>query len=381
MKNQTNSTKNPPFLLFSFWKLSVVEALLFSLLPFCVFAQSGEAGPLTWSLKDGTLTISGSGAMPDYPGALMPWKPYKDSIYKVVIESGVTSIGIRAFYEHPNLNSVSIPGTVSTIRDCAFQLCSALTSIVIPDGVESIGVGAFNSCKSLSSAFIPNSVTSIGRQAFIRCTSLSSLTISNNITRIEVQTFQNCESLPSFTIPNKVTSIGQVAFDGCEHLTSINIPKSVTIIEDDAFWGCYRLKLITNYNPVPVKIYRGVLSGVDRASCIIEVPASAVTAYQNANVWEEFQIVSINGIESLENDAVMVYPNPTTGELRFTNYDLRIENVEIYDIYGKKESFDYAQLPKGEGEMVIDLSSLQAGIYFVKIQTETGTVTKKVVKE
>jgi hypothetical protein len=77
-----------------------------------------------------------------------------------------------------------------------------------------------------------------------------------------------------------------------------------------------------------------------------------------------------------ENKAlnISVYPNPTMGELRITNYELEISDIEVFDVYGRKQKAESRK--KNE----IDISHLPAGIYFVKITTEKGQVVKKVVK-
>ena len=248
---------------------------------------------LTWKLyEDGTLTISGTGAMKDYDYDSNPSPVYKNSdVKKVVIEDGVTSIGIRAFnacrnltnitipdnvtsigdfafYYCENLTSVTIPNSVTSIEnsvfencialtnitipdsitsigDFAFRYCTSLTSIMIPDSVTSIGNAAFESCKGLTSITIPDSVTSIGNSAFFGCSNLTSITISNNITIIKSSTFLNCSSLTSITIPDSVTSIGDFAFYKCSSLASITIPDSVTSIGDDAFSNCESLTAIS----------------------------------------------------------------------------------------------------------------------------------------
>jgi subtilase-type serine protease len=82
------------------------------------------------------------------------------------------------------------------------------------------------------------------------------------------------------------------------------------------------------------------------------------------------------GINEVDAQSLMVYPNPTTGELRITNYDLRIGNVEIFDVYGRMQ-----KSRKAEKQNEIDISDLSSGIYFLKITTEQGTITKKVVKQ
>jgi hypothetical protein len=71
-------------------------------------------------------------------------------------------------------------------------------------------------------------------------------------------------------------------------------------------------------------------------------------------------------------------PNPTTGELTINNEQLTINNIEIYDVYGKKLSSNH--LITSSSNHHINISHLQSGIYFVKIITEAGEIIKKVVK-
>jgi aminopeptidase N len=75
---------------------------------------------------------------------------------------------------------------------------------------------------------------------------------------------------------------------------------------------------------------------------------------------------------------IEVYPNPTTGELKITNYKLRITNVEVFDVFGKKREGIKAR--KHEGEIDVNISHLPVGSYFVQIQTDKGTITRKIIK-
>jgi len=197
------------------------------------YAASGSCGDkLTWSLSDdGTLTISGKGAMDNYKFdgydymansyyTDAPWdayRYYRDSrsyyIRSVVIENGVTSIGDRAFYGCANLSSVTIPSSVTSIGEYAFYDCR-LASVTIPSRVTSIGSNAFEECEYLTSVTIPYGVAEIGER-----------------------TFYNCKALTSVTIPGSVTSIGESAFDSCYKLTSVTIPGSVTSIGEYAFYS------------------------------------------------------------------------------------------------------------------------------------------------
>jgi len=86
---------------------------------------------------------------------------------------------------------------------------------------------------------------------------------------------------------------------------------------------------------------------------------------------------NIEPVTPQEKSDISIFPNPTTGVLRIKNYELGIRNLEVYDIIGKKSlNINYQLLTVNS----IDISHLPAGIYFVKITTEKGVVTKKVVK-
>ena len=132
--------------------------------------KSGTTGELEWCLKDGTLTISGDGEMPNYTFSnnmsSAPWYDYREYITNVVISNGVTTIGKFAFINHDMVVTVDIP-TVSTISWAAFAYCSALASIEMPS-VTIIENYAFSGCISLYSISIPYGVTTIGDAAFFR---------------------------------------------------------------------------------------------------------------------------------------------------------------------------------------------------------------------
>ena len=209
-------------------------------------------GNLTWKLyEDGTLNISGTGAMKNYNNTdnLSPVH-MNSSVKKIVIEEGVTSIGNAAFSGCISLTNITIPDGVTSIGIMVFYNCTSLTSITIPDSVTSIGNSAFNSCTSLTSITIPDSVTRIGKYAFYDCSSLTSITIPDSVTSIGESVFSFCSSLTSITIPDSVTSIGNSAFYGCSSLTSLTIPNSVTSIGNSAFNACSSLTSLTIPNSV-----------------------------------------------------------------------------------------------------------------------------------
>ena len=102
---------------------------------------------LTWKLDaDGTLTISGTGAMKNYKDGDQSPVFNNSNVKKVVIEDGVTSIGNYAF-SYTGLKSITIPDSVTSIGNYAFSYTD-LKSITIPDRVTSIGNYAFADRKS-----------------------------------------------------------------------------------------------------------------------------------------------------------------------------------------------------------------------------------------
>ena len=110
---------------------------------------------------------------------------------------------------------VTIPNSVSSIGDYAFEYCSGLTSIVIPNSVTSIGEGAFAYCSGLTTVTIGNSVARIGAGAFYKCSSLMSVVIPDSVTSIEYSAFDGCSSLESVPIGDSIRAVkGFNVFEG-----------------------------------------------------------------------------------------------------------------------------------------------------------------------
>ena len=168
------------------------------------------------------------------------------NLTSITIPSNITSIGKEAFRDCRGLTSITIPTSVTSIGGSAFSNCTGLTSITIPTSVTSIGDHAFSDCTGLTSITIPNSVTSIGGGAFSDCTGLTSITIPNSVTSIGGSAFYGCTGLTSITLPDSIGgAIGSQTFTNCTGLTSITIPKGVTSIGEWAFCGCSSLTSVT----------------------------------------------------------------------------------------------------------------------------------------
>lgn len=107
-------------------------------------------GDLTWNYDNGTLTISGSGDMDNYPDGDAPWLEYKDSITSLVVSGNVTSIGESAFEDYDNLKSVNFGSAMHTIHRRAFKGCEGLTDFDLPATFRRFGEESFMGCTNLA---------------------------------------------------------------------------------------------------------------------------------------------------------------------------------------------------------------------------------------
>lgn len=138
---------------------------------------------------DGSMVISGTGAMADYSSSASKSAPWNQDgniskITSIEVQNGVTAIG-----------------------NYAFRNCTAVTSITLAESVTTIGMYSFHTCTSLKSVYLPNSLTSLGTRAFQHCTSLESINIPTKITTSPNCWFMEC------TNPNLVIDFQNIQFN------------------------------------------------------------------------------------------------------------------------------------------------------------------------
>ena len=264
------------------------DAILSSFATAATSGDFGENNCLHWevkgSLRDGkTLTISGTGVMPDFnfpEGNLAPWwnyealgmlrivgtKPKIDldgNLTKVVIKDGVTNVSNYALFFLPAATQVTLPDSVTSIGRYGIALCSkltgmsipkgvteigdfglagdGLTAITLPDGLQTLGRGAFDACASLSGTTLPAAITAVPDKCFNDCTKLLTVDYKGEVTAIGERAFEGCKSLTKAPIPAAVTTLGNSAFNGCVALTDVTLPAGVTAVPDACFQGCTAL--------------------------------------------------------------------------------------------------------------------------------------------
>ena len=251
-----------------------MDAILSSFGAAAISGDFGENNCLHWNVSiTGKLTISGTGAMPnfDFPhGNLAPWWNYdalgvitKIGIKSVDIKDGVTNVGDYALFLLPDATQVTLPDSVTRIGRYGIAMCSkltglsipkgvteigdfglagdGLTAVTLPNGLQSLGRGAFDTCASLTNTTLPAAITAVPGKCFADCTKLLNVKYAGTVTAIGDLAFESCKALTEAPIPETVTEIGASAFTGCTALTDVTIPAGVTAIPEDCFRGCTAL--------------------------------------------------------------------------------------------------------------------------------------------
>ena len=264
----------------------------------------------------GMLTIRDQ-ALPDvyyrnvYIGEDKNTYPWSDEIRlgtkSVVFEKELTGIGTGIFENFINLETVSIPETVTYIGDRAFYGCGSaniqvpesleltylgaqafynctcltdfpleqqtnlteikeetfwgtgLKTVVIPQNIENIGQSAFNRCREITQVTFPQtSFFSIGDTAFMDCEKLECLELSDNVGNIGKYAFADCFSLAEVVLPDNITQISDGLFYGCSSLAGLLLPDSVKTIGEEAFseTGLTAFYITENITSIGSQVFR-----------------------------------------------------------------------------------------------------------------------------
>lgn len=230
--------------------------------------KSGTYGTVKWTFSGDTLTITGTGAMPDSTSdQAAPWSTL--NVSKVIIGEGITSVGAQDFADMGSVTSVSFPKSLTSIGEAAFFECSGITAVNLPSGVKTVESGAFANCRSLKDFSAPG-VTSFGDYV-LQNTALTSFEIPKGVTAISTIVFYGNNTLENytvaqgntaytakdgvvyskdsstlvmypcdksdaqFTIPSGVKTIGKYAFYNTRNLASVNF-SNVEKLGEGAFF-------------------------------------------------------------------------------------------------------------------------------------------------
>ena len=221
------------------------------------------------------------------------------SLRSINISNSVTKIGEMAFAQSA-LKNIDIPSSVAAIGNQAFNNCASLTSIQVNDANTTFASEndvLFSKDKSTLICYppaktgkeytIPNTVTSISDRAFQYCSKLTKVEIPSAVTSIGSYAFVYCENLTSVEIPENVSKINSNTFYKCTSLAAVKIPSSVTEILNSAFKECSNLGSVTVCSTTPPRLRVDVFTNC-APELKIYVPQESVEAYKEASGWSTY---------------------------------------------------------------------------------------------
>jgi hypothetical protein len=330
-----------------------------------------------------------------------------DELTSVVIPNSVTTLGINTMFNSQKLQKVVIG---NSIKELPFGMCAdcvKLSSVTLGESVTSTGSNAFKGCTSLESIILPQSVTNIegysfaqsglvsivipdavkniGSAAFFECYSLSTVKMSANVEYIDINAFNGCSKLTALELPNTITTIRLGALNGsgvksvvipekleyledgvirnCTQLESVTLPKNLSSIYQYNFNDCGNIKTIKCYNPVPPTLANSKFTDSEYFNATVYVPASSVTAYQNADGWKTFW-----NIKPLEETGIDDTEITNDNLVNVLGHVINVTSPEVVNVY----TLNGVNIYHGIGNSAIEVES---GIYIVKV----GDVVVKVV--
>lgn len=210
----------------------------------------------SFAFEDGVLTFSGKGKLmneeenkPDSN----PWQQYKDSVTKIVINNGITSIDCGMFKNYQNLQTIEFGNTVISIDENAFAGCTALTEIALPDNMKFYGAGMFDGCTNLTKISFGSTPESgaivYGSGMFVRTPNLQTIVVSEENSVFEavdnVLYDKNKKTLlaypggctnASFTVKAGTEKIMRFGFSNNSYLEKIEFPDSLKVVDINSFY-------------------------------------------------------------------------------------------------------------------------------------------------
>ena len=285
----------------------------------------GDGSNVTWVLTtDGTMILSGTGAVAAYDDRDRPWYDYRYQILRLEVKKGITSVGgFRycftlqevslpeglisldefAFMDCQKLQEIRLPKSLKTLGRGTFAGCHALPEIELPEDLETVGEGALMNCLSLTSVVIPASVIEMGDRPFSGDWALKTVEIKGNVPRLSSSSFHECDALQEVLITGSVGTIGDEAFRDldslervqiasglktigkrafwlCDNLTTVSLPDGVTSIGEEAFKECSSLTTINLPNSITT-IGANAFNGT-KLTGPLNIPSSLVSLGDNA---------------------------------------------------------------------------------------------------
>ncbi|MCM1297141.1 MAG: leucine-rich repeat protein [Muribaculaceae bacterium] len=239
-------------------------------------------------------------------------------ISELKLPEGLTELGQSAFSSCSGLyGELKLPENLKKLGSAVFSSCKGFTgSLTIPQGITEIPNECFSGCTFGGTLSLHNGITTIGANAFYDClfkgelqlpkeleiistgafaynNFSGTLVIPDNVIRIGNEAFRlNQRLVNTIEFPQSLLSIGQQAFDGCNQLQGIVLPKNLESVGEEAFRDCFMIGSIVCKGDNPALVVSGAFNGVAKDNFTLEVPESAILAYQTTSGWSDFKRIA-----------------------------------------------------------------------------------------
>lgn len=199
------------------------------------------------------------------------------------------------------VEQLTIPNSVQEIKAYAFYGNTALTEVSIPASVGTIGQSAFEGCENLSKVSAEEisswcnidfanetaNPISIAGVLYTDNAPLTNLTLAG-IKEVKPRAFIRCNSLQTISTDETLTTIGSEAFRACSALTTAELGEGVLTIGEKGFMGCESLAEIECRAIAPPLLEDRYVFDYNAKERKIYVPTESVDAYITAEGWSKY---------------------------------------------------------------------------------------------
>lgn len=172
-----------------------------------------------------------------------------NQLTKLELPNTIEELGQGAFYNSSILESITFSSGMTELPSYVCEICPKLIEVVIPEGIQKIGSRVFRGATLLSRIIFPESVTEVDNGA-LSSTGIVDFTFPKNLTYISQQMFEDCDNLTEFIVPESITDIRNDAFHGCDNLSKVSLPETLTSMGSMVFSYCSNLSTIN----IPVSL-------------------------------------------------------------------------------------------------------------------------------
>ena len=190
---------------------------------------AGQCGEDVYYIRyaDGHVLLQGSGATYDYSDESTPKSVFYNmpEIKSVIVQEGITKLGNALFYRCQNMQTISLPSTLTELGYCifaqgsgGFQSYGGLTELTLPAGIQKLGGNALRQT-NITELVIPARVSVIEDYFLSTCTKLKTVRAESSV--LGSFMFVQCTALESLTISTNCKTFGSNMLTYCESLTTI----------------------------------------------------------------------------------------------------------------------------------------------------------------